>query len=49
MRKVLSIPKKYGVLSLIAIGHKNEEKKPYTDEDLDFEKVHYENFNDKNN
>lgn len=49
VRKVLSIPKKYGVLSLIAIGHKNEEKKPYTDEDLNFEKVHYENFNDKNN
>ena len=49
VRKVLSIPKKYGVLSLIDIGHKNEEKKPYTDEDLDFEKVHYENFNDKNN
>ena len=41
VRKVLSIPQKYGILSLIAIGHKDEDKKPYTDKDLDFSKVHY--------
>lgn len=43
VRKVLSIPQKYGILSLIAIGHKDEDKNPYTDEDLDFSKVHYGN------
>lgn len=44
VREVLEIPEKYGVLSLIAIGHKNEEKKPYDDNDLDFGKVHYGKF-----
>ena len=40
----LGIPEQYGVLSVVAIGHKNEQKKPYTDADLDFTKVHYETF-----
>ena len=44
VRKVLDIPEKYGVLALIAIGHKDEEKAPYKDEDIDFSKVHYERF-----
>lgn len=44
VREVLEIPEKYGVLSLIAIGHKNEEKKPYDDSDLDFGKIHYGKF-----
>ena len=44
VREVLVIPEKYGVLSLIAIGHKNEEKKPYNDSDLNFEKIHYNKF-----
>ena len=44
VREVLGIPDKYGVLSVIAIGHKNEEKKAYDDSDLDFGKVHYEGF-----
>ncbi len=43
-RQELGIPEHYGVLSVIAIGHKNEQKKPYTDADLDFTKVHYETF-----
>ncbi len=44
VRRVLLIPEKYGVLALIAIGHKNEEKKAYTEEDSDFGKVHYGKF-----
>lgn len=44
VRKVLNIPEKYGVLSIISIGHKNEEKKPYYDSDINFAKVHYGEF-----
>ena len=44
VREVLEIPERYGVLSLIAIGHKDEEKSPYEDEDLDFSKIRYEKF-----
>ncbi|WP_308774119.1 nitroreductase family protein [uncultured Bilophila sp.] len=43
-RKELGIPERYGVLSVVAIGHKDEHKKPYADADLDFTKVHYETF-----
>ncbi len=43
-RKELGIPEQYGVLSVIAIGHKNEQKPPHADGDLDFAKVHYEKF-----
>ena len=44
VRKVLDIPNKYGVLALIAIGHKDEEKKPYEDSDIDFGKIRYNKF-----
>lgn len=44
VREVLEIPEKYGVLSLIAIGHKDEEKKPYDENDLNLEKVHHNKF-----
>ena len=43
-RQELGIPERYGVLSVVAIGHKDEQKKPHGDEDLDFTKVHYETF-----
>ncbi len=44
VREVLEIPNKYGVLALISIGHKDEDKSPYEDGDLDFSKVRYEKF-----
>lgn len=44
VREVLNIPQKYGVLSLVAIGHKDEEKNPYDDSRLNFDKVHYDKF-----
>ncbi len=43
-RRELGIPEKYGVLSVVAIGHKDEEKKPRREEELDFSKAHYEKF-----
>lgn len=43
-RRELGLPERYGVLCVIAVGHKAEDKKPYTDGDLDFSKIHYETF-----
>lgn len=40
VRSRLGIPEKYGVLALIAVGHKDERKPAYTDEQYDFSKVH---------
>lgn len=42
--KYLGIPANYGVLNIIAIGHGNEVKKSYTDQDADFSKIHNESF-----
>ncbi len=44
VRKVLNIPEKYGVLSIVAIGYKDESTKPYDESSLDFSKVHYDNY-----
>ena len=44
VREVLGIPEKYGVLSVVAIGHKDEDKKAYDDSDIDFEKIHHNEF-----
>jgi len=41
VRKVLDIPENYGVLSMIAIGHKDETGKAYDESNLNFTKVHY--------
>ena len=43
-RKELGIPERYGVLNVVAIGHKAVEKAAYSEADLDFSKVHYEKF-----
>ena len=43
-RRELGLPDHYGVLCVIAVGHKAEDKKAYTDDDLDFTKIHYETF-----
>lgn len=44
VRKVLNIPDNYGVLSIIALGYKNEEKLPYEEDKLNMSKVHFEKF-----
>lgn len=40
VRQILGIPAEYEVLNIIAIGHINEERKPYDTEKLQWEKVH---------
>jgi nitroreductase len=44
VRKALGIPEKYSVLCVIAIGYPDESKKPYEEENLPYEKVHYERY-----
>ncbi|WP_066713176.1 nitroreductase family protein [Clostridium sp. Marseille-P299] len=44
VRTLLGIPKHYGVLSVLAIGNKNEVKEAYSEEDLDFSKIHENSF-----
>ena len=44
IRSLLGVPEGYTVLNLIALGEKGEEKRPYTDEDLHMENVHYDCF-----
>ena len=44
IRALLDVPGDYTVLNLVTIGEKGEEKRAYTDEDLNTENVHYEKF-----
>lgn len=44
VRKVLNIPENYGVLNMIALGYKDEEKKANDIDNLDFSKVRYEKY-----
>lgn len=44
VRKVLSIPEGYGVLNILAVGYKAENKNPYDESDIDYSKVHYEKY-----
>lgn len=41
VRKLVGIPENYGVLSIIALGHKDETLKAYDESNLNFSKVHY--------
>ena len=47
VREVLDIPLQLQVLSVIAIGHKGMERKPFSDEHLQWEKVHINKFGGK--
>ncbi|WP_143320105.1 nitroreductase family protein [Clostridium sp. HBUAS56010] len=42
VREVLDIPEFYGVLAILAIGNKAEEKEPYKEESLDLSGIHFE-------
>lgn len=44
VKKTLNIPEKYGVLSIVAIGYKDEEKKAYDIKSLDFSRVRYKGY-----
>jgi len=41
VKKVLNIPDKYGVLCILAIGYKGENKEPYKIDDVDKGRVHF--------
>ncbi len=47
IRKLLDIPEKYGVLCILALGHKAEEKAAYTEADAPMNKVHKGRFNQR--
>lgn len=40
VRELLGIPEEFGVLCIVSIGHKNEDRKPINPEKLLWEKVH---------
>lgn len=40
LKETLNLPKNYEVLSVLAIGYKEEDKDAYSDEDLKWNKVH---------
>ncbi len=47
VREVLDIPLQLQVLSIIAIGHKAVERKPFNEENLQWEKIHINKFGGK--
>lgn len=44
VRKLLNIPECYGIVCVLAVGYKDQQMKPYTEEDIDMSKVHYEKY-----
>lgn len=44
IHEILDIPLQYQVLSVIAIGHKGMERKPFDEEHLQWEKIHINKF-----
>lgn len=44
VRRVLALPDQYGVLCVLAAGHKGEVKPAYTEADMDFARVHRQRF-----
>lgn len=44
VKEKLNIPENYAVECIISIGYKDEVRKSYEDNDLDFSKVHYNGF-----
>lgn len=44
IREVMEIPSEYKVQCILGIGYSDEEKDSYTDEDIDWTKVHNEKF-----
>lgn len=44
VRRLLNISEKYGVLCIIALGYKNENKAAYTENDLEESRVHFNKY-----
>lgn len=47
VRKLLNIPPNYEPLSIVAIGHKAKETKPFDEEKMQWEKIHIGSFGGK--
>lgn len=47
VREVLDIPLQLQVLSIIAVGHKGMERKPFNEEHLQWEKIHINKYSGK--
>ena len=47
VRQLLGIPAKYAVLSIVAVGHKAREAKPFDEANMQWEKIHIGNFGGK--
>jgi len=44
IKELMQIPEKYCVESIIAIGYPDESRKPYDENELNFDKLHFEHF-----
>ncbi len=44
VKNLLDIPQNLRVLNMVAIGYKNEDRKPYDEEKLQYDKIHWEKF-----
>jgi nitroreductase len=44
IRRLLDVPAHYAVLNVVSIGYSDEERKPYDEEKLAYEKIHEEKF-----
>ncbi|MBF7096582.1 nitroreductase family protein [Alkalibacter mobilis] len=42
VKDILGIPEKFSVECIITLGHPDEIKIPYTEKDMDFDKIHYD-------
>lgn len=47
VRQLFGIPEKYAVLSIVAVGHKARETKPFDEENMQWEKIHLGYFGGK--
>ena len=44
VKDVLNIPDHFEVASIIAVGHKRKERKPYSHDDINIKKIHYNQY-----
>ncbi len=44
IRQILDIPPKFRVLNIVTLGYKDEERKPYDEAKLSYEKIHWNQF-----
>lgn len=47
VKSILAIPDNYAVLSIVAIGHKARESKPFDEDKMQWEKIHIGSFGGK--